>query len=96
MRTFQRQVKDWWLENVPSKEVFFTQETPSEVLAMDWTNIRNWPLHALPGITRRIFPRTVTSFPKPSMPQKTVRFFVFSNPCVFGFPKEADFFSLKR
>lgn len=40
LRTFQRRVKDWRLENGPGKEVFFTQDhTPGKVLAMDWTDM---------------------------------------------------------
>lgn len=40
LRTFQRRVKEWRLENGPDKEVFFTQDpTPGKVLAMDWTDM---------------------------------------------------------
>lgn len=40
LRTFQRRVRDWRLENGPGKEVFFTQDqTPGKVLAMDWTDM---------------------------------------------------------
>jgi len=40
LRTFQRRVKSWRLEQGPDKEVFFTQEhTPGKVLAMDWTDM---------------------------------------------------------
>lgn len=40
LRTFQRRVRDWRLENGPDKEVFFTQNhTPGKVLAMDWTDM---------------------------------------------------------
>ena len=40
LRTFQRRVRDWRLENGPGKEVFFTQDhTPGKVLAMDWTEM---------------------------------------------------------
>jgi transposase len=40
LRTFQRRVRDWRLENGPGKEVFFTQNhTPGKVLAMDWTDM---------------------------------------------------------
>ena len=42
LRTFQRRVKQWRLENGTDKEVFFTQEAkPGEVLAVDWTDMRN-------------------------------------------------------
>lgn len=40
LRTFQRRVKDWRLENGPGKEVFFTQDhAPGKVLAIDWTDM---------------------------------------------------------
>jgi hypothetical protein len=40
LRTFQRRVKGWRLENGPGKEVFFTQDhTPGKVLAIDWTDM---------------------------------------------------------
>ena len=40
LRTFQRRVRDWRLENGPGKEVFFTQDqTPGKVLAIDWTDM---------------------------------------------------------
>lgn len=40
LRTFQRRVRDWRLENGPGKEVFFTQDhAPGKVLAMDWTDM---------------------------------------------------------
>jgi len=40
LRTFQRRVRDWRLENGPGKEVFFTQDhKPGKVLAMDWTDM---------------------------------------------------------
>lgn len=40
LRTFQRRVRDWRLENGPGKEVFFTQDhMPGKVLAMDWTDM---------------------------------------------------------
>ena len=42
LRTFQRRVRDWRLENGPGKEVFFTQDqTPGKVLAMDWTDMNS-------------------------------------------------------
>jgi transposase len=42
LRTFQRRVRDWRLENGPDKEVFFTQDhTPGKVLAMDWTDMNS-------------------------------------------------------
>jgi transposase len=41
LRTFQRRVRDWRLENGPEKEVFFTQDhTPGKVLAVDWTEMK--------------------------------------------------------
>jgi transposase len=40
LRTFQRRVRDWRLENGPDKEVFFTQDhAPGKVLAVDWTDM---------------------------------------------------------
>ena len=40
LRTFQRRVRDWRLENGPEKEVFFTQDqSPGKVLAIDWTDM---------------------------------------------------------
>ena len=41
LRTFQRRVRGWRLENGPEKEVFFTQDhTPGKVLAVDWTDMK--------------------------------------------------------
>jgi transposase len=40
LRTFQRRVRGWRLENGPEKEVFFTQDhTPGKVIAVDWTDM---------------------------------------------------------
>lgn len=42
LRTFQRRVKQWRLKNGPEKEIFFTQcAKPGEVIAVDWTDMRN-------------------------------------------------------
>lgn len=41
LRTFQRRVRQWRLENGKEKEVFFSQEArPGGVLAVDWTDMR--------------------------------------------------------
>lgn len=40
LRTFQRRVSQWRLEEGPAKEVFFTQDhQPGGVLAVDWTDM---------------------------------------------------------
>lgn len=42
LRTFQRRVKAWRLEEGPEKEVFFTQnQQPGKVLAIDWTEMNH-------------------------------------------------------
>ena len=41
LRTFQRRVKAWRLQEGSEKEVFFTQEVqPGETLAVDWTDMK--------------------------------------------------------
>lgn len=41
LRTFQRRVRAWRLENGPEKEVFFTQDhAPGKVIAVDWTDMK--------------------------------------------------------
>jgi transposase len=40
LRTFQRRVRSWRLEEGPEKEVFFTQDhKPGDTLAVDWTDM---------------------------------------------------------
>jgi hypothetical protein len=40
LRTFQRRVRAWRLEEGPEKEVFFTQDPkPGVTLAVDWTDM---------------------------------------------------------
>ena len=39
LRSFQRKVKQWRLENGPDKEVFFTQDwEPGRAMQLDWTH----------------------------------------------------------
>lgn len=41
LRTFQRRVRAWRMENGPEKEVFFTQDhAPGKVIAVDWTDMK--------------------------------------------------------
>jgi len=41
LRTFQRRVRAWRVENGPEKEVFFTQDhIPGKIVAIDWTDMK--------------------------------------------------------